>query len=130
MFGVSAPVVGFDSHVTAGPFRYGILLVLCSATLNGIISIIEGPAQESYRAMHLENRPGYKQFIVGDDIAVVVFRIDRARVCDFQDKVTTWERSLDIWLFAATLYIWIIEKKWTFVDVISAYPQITISQKY
>jgi hypothetical protein len=34
----------------------------------------------------MENNPDYKQFIIGKDIAVLTIRIDRARMCDVQDR--------------------------------------------
>jgi hypothetical protein len=34
----------------------------------------------------MENNPDYKQFIIGEDIAVLIIRIDRARMCDVQDR--------------------------------------------
>ena len=42
------------------------------------------------RNMHLENNPNYGQFIVGRDIAVLIIRIDKARMCDVQDRVSYW----------------------------------------
>jgi hypothetical protein len=42
------------------------------------------------RNMHLENNPNYGQFIVGQDIAVLIIRIDKARMCDVQDRVSYW----------------------------------------
>ena len=42
------------------------------------------------RTMHLENNPNYAQFIVGNDIAVLIIRIDKARMCDVQDRVSYW----------------------------------------
>lgn len=42
------------------------------------------------RRLHLENNPDYKQFIVGADIALLVIHIDKARMCDIQDRVSYW----------------------------------------
>jgi hypothetical protein len=38
----------------------------------------------------MENNPEYRQFIVGEDIAVLLIHIDRARMCDVQDRVCYW----------------------------------------
>jgi hypothetical protein len=38
----------------------------------------------------LAGNPDYTQFICGEGIAVIVVRIDRARMCDVQDKVSYW----------------------------------------
>jgi hypothetical protein len=42
------------------------------------------------RALHLVNNPQYAQFIVGDGIAIVCVRPTLARICNVQDRVTTW----------------------------------------
>ena len=36
------------------------------------------------------NNPDYSQFIVGDDIAVVTIKIQKARMCDINDRVSYW----------------------------------------
>ena len=64
-----------------------------SITLNGrAIPLPKGSAeQETYRAMHLENNKDYSQFIVGEGIAVIIIKVNRARLCDINDKVVTWQ---------------------------------------
>ena len=47
-------------------------------------------SSKSWRTIHLENNPDYKQFIVGSDIAILVIHIDKARMCDVQDRVSYW----------------------------------------
>jgi len=63
-----------------------------SITLNGTAeATTDGePITEKYRELHMENNPDYKQFIIGEDIAVLIIRIDRARMCDVQDRVSYW----------------------------------------
>jgi hypothetical protein len=49
-----------------------------------------GDDEERYRAFHRKMNPGYDQFIVGEDIAVLAVRIEKARICDINDKVKHW----------------------------------------
>jgi hypothetical protein len=42
------------------------------------------------RALHLNSNPDYSQFIVGDEIAVIIIRIEKARMCDIHDRVSYW----------------------------------------
>jgi len=65
-----------------------------SITLNGIVSLLEdtSPSSIKYRKIHLMKNPKYEQFIVGDDIAVIIVKIDCARICDIKDKVTYWNK--------------------------------------
>ncbi|CAN0237439.1 unnamed protein product, partial [Phaeothamnion confervicola] len=63
-----------------------------SVTLNGVAEIaLSGPSAEKYRAIHLANNPNSAQFIVGENIAIITVRIQSARICNIQDKVTLWE---------------------------------------
>ena len=62
-----------------------------SITLNGEVYDTEGSRdEETYRQHHLVNNKGYEQFIVGPDIAVLAVRIEKARICDINDKVKHW----------------------------------------
>lgn len=63
-----------------------------SITLNGVsLALPEGSEEEKlYREIHLKNNPDYAQFIVGPEIAVVLVKVDRARLCNIKDQVTTW----------------------------------------
>jgi hypothetical protein len=63
-----------------------------SITLNGTAeATTDGePITEKYGKLHMENNPDYNQFIIGEDIAVLIIRIDRARMCDVQDRVSYW----------------------------------------
>lgn len=40
--------------------------------------------------MHLKNNPDYAQFIQGDQIAVLKVTVEKARMCDINDKVSYW----------------------------------------
>lgn len=42
------------------------------------------------RAIHLKNNPDYSQFIAGDDIAVIKIAVEKARMCDINDRVSYW----------------------------------------
>ena len=42
---------------------------------------------ERYRAIHLAANRSYSQFIVGEDIAIITVNLQRARVCDVNDRV-------------------------------------------
>lgn len=62
-----------------------------SITLYGTVRMPDDPQQEErYRQIHLENNPSSQCFIVGDGIAVLVICVESARLCNAEDKVTTW----------------------------------------
>lgn len=61
-----------------------------SITLNGEVDTDLGADEEKYRSLHLTNNREYAQFIVGSDIAVLVVRIEKATICDINDKVRRW----------------------------------------
>ena len=61
-----------------------------SITLNGDVESMLGVNEDKYRSFHRKMNPGYDQFIVGDDIAVLAVRIEKARICDINDKVKHW----------------------------------------
>ena len=65
-----------------------------SITLNGWAVPLDDDTVESekYRKMHSENNSDYTQFICGDDIAIIIIRINTARICDINDKVKHWKR--------------------------------------
>ena len=53
----------------------------------------DGPVAELLRARHLTRNPDQVQFIRGPGIAVVSINIEKARVCDNADSVTSWSVS-------------------------------------
>lgn len=42
------------------------------------------------RNVHLSENMDYSQFIKGNEIAVIKVVIEKARLCDFNDKVSYW----------------------------------------
>lgn len=64
-----------------------------SITLNGVAREARGALAEQYRAIHLKSNAAYKQFIVGDDIAIITVHLQRARVCDVNDRVHHFRRN-------------------------------------
>ena len=64
-----------------------------SITLNGTVRVEEGALAEQYRQVHLARNSAYKQFIVGDDIAIITVHLTRARVCDVNDNVMHYSRD-------------------------------------
>jgi len=64
-----------------------------SITLNGDVKEQEGEMAERYRQIHLQRNLAYKQFIVGEDIAVLTVEITQARVCDVHDSVRHYARE-------------------------------------
>ena len=58
-----------------------------SITLNGSVCEQKGELAEQYRAIHLRRNEAYRQFIVGEDIAILTVEITQARVCDVHDSV-------------------------------------------
>ena len=68
-----------------------------SVTLYGSVQVETGAAAERYRAMHLErNGAGQRQFIVGDNIGIITVLVDKARICNQQDKVRIWDASAPV----------------------------------
>ncbi len=65
----------------------------CSITLNGYVKVWDAGSEEEafYRKIHLDNNPDYKQFIGPDNVAIFLVRIEKARLCNIQDKVTHWD---------------------------------------
>jgi len=62
-----------------------------SITLKGRASIMDEDSKEEakFRKIHMERNPDYAQFSRRG--AVIVVRVEKARLCDVQDNVTTWE---------------------------------------
>ncbi len=62
-----------------------------SITLKGKAFVTEEGSEEEqkYRQIHMERNPDYAQF--NKSGAVIVVRVEKARLCDVQDNVTTWE---------------------------------------
>ena len=79
------------SHTDHDNQKEGNTVSKFSITLNGEVFDTEGSKdEETYRHHHLINNKGYEQFIVGKDIAVLAVRIEKARICDINDKVKHW----------------------------------------
>jgi len=67
-----------------------------SITLYGKVGLPANSAQEEkYRQIHLENNPGSSGFIVGENISVLIVCVEFARLCNSDDKVTTWSAADD-----------------------------------
>ncbi|KAJ1488304.1 hypothetical protein T484DRAFT_1783584 [Baffinella frigidus] len=66
-----------------------------SISLSGMLRIEDGAQAERFRALHLAANPNYANFIEGDDKAIVTVKITRARMCNIEDKVTTWNAKND-----------------------------------
>ena len=65
----------------------------CSITLNGTASLHSDRASARYKKyseIHLKNNAPYAQFIVGENIGMVIIKIDKLRISDFNDKVSYW----------------------------------------
>ena len=50
-----------------------------------------------YRAIHLARNKSYSQFIVGPDIAIITVHLQRARVCDVNDRVAHFAKQGEAW---------------------------------
>jgi len=62
-----------------------------SVTLYGNVKVESGADAERYRAAHLKrNGPNQKQFIVGDNIAIITVLVDLAKICNQADQVHVW----------------------------------------
>lgn len=92
---VALLVHDFDTNASAdvsnylqmeGQSRYSI-------TLNGKVQVHTGELAERYREIHLAYNRSYSQFIVGEDIAIITVNLERARVCDVNDRVRHFERA-------------------------------------
>eukprot|EP00584_Thalassiosira_punctigera_P002801 CAMPEP_0172531054 /NCGR_PEP_ID=MMETSP1067-20121228/4606_1 /TAXON_ID=265564 ORGANISM="Thalassiosira punctigera, Strain Tpunct2005C2" /NCGR_SAMPLE_ID=MMETSP1067 /ASSEMBLY_ACC=CAM_ASM_000444 /LENGTH=218 /DNA_ID=CAMNT_0013315381 /DNA_START=121 /DNA_END=774 /DNA_ORIENTATION=+ len=78
------PPAGEDSGASNLTGEYSI-------TLNGRCSVVKDVVlAEKYRAAHLKNNPDYPQFIVGEDIAILLVDVVSARICNINDEVTKW----------------------------------------
>ncbi len=62
-----------------------------SITLVGTIEISAGELAERYRNLHQQAHPQRSQFIMGDNISILVFTPQRAVMADRQDQVTYWQ---------------------------------------
>ena len=63
------------SHLEDGDVDAGT----ASVTLNGIAREVRGGDAEALRQLHVSTNPRYRQFIEGDDIAVIAVTIERVR---------------------------------------------------
>jgi len=64
-----------------------------SLSIMGLVRIEGGSRESKYRAIHLDKNMQYRQFIEGDDKAVVTVKIVKCRMCNVQDQVTEWNRG-------------------------------------
>lgn len=65
-----------------------------SITLYGPVCLpVYSEQEERFRALHLANNPKSQGFIVGQNIAVLILCVQFARLCNSEDKVTTWSAS-------------------------------------
>ena len=63
-----------------------------SVTLNGVAAIADASKERFYRDLHLRGNPDYSQFIEAP-AAIVVVKVDEARIVDVRDNVTHWKRK-------------------------------------
>ena len=61
-----------------------------SVTMNGTLQLANGEQKARLRQAHLDNNPTMWQFIAPEDIAILLFVIESARICNLQDQVTMW----------------------------------------
>jgi hypothetical protein len=89
----------FATHNDESNFDYELLnnRPRYSITLNGRVRVEEGELAERYRQIHLGSNAGYSQFIVGEDIAIITVHLQRARVCDVNDRVAHFTRDGSTW---------------------------------
>jgi hypothetical protein len=65
-----------------------------SVTVYGRAVEAAGAEEAECRELHRLAHPGYTQFIVDEagGIAVLLVRIEQARMCDVRDSVSSWSR--------------------------------------
>jgi len=62
-----------------------------SITMYGTVEVLEGEVAEQMRSAHLARHgPEYKQFIVGEDIAILAVHVEYAKICNIKDEVKHW----------------------------------------
>lgn len=63
-----------------------------SITVYGSIRVLDNGSsiEQKYRDIHKRSNPKYQQFIVGENIAVLLVMVESARICNVDDKVTMW----------------------------------------
>lgn len=61
-----------------------------SVTVYGECEILTGDEAELLRVQHAERNPSYRQFILGDGVAMLRVKPETARICDVNDNVQTW----------------------------------------
>ena len=77
-------------HTIPNNANNGTAASTLSITLNGVAEVLDDCNANKYRQLHLSNNPGYSQFIEGEGIAVILIRIEKASMCDIEDKVSYW----------------------------------------
>mmetsp|Transcript_60386 Transcript_60386/g.107576 ORF Transcript_60386/g.107576 Transcript_60386/m.107576 type:complete len:243 (-) Transcript_60386:76-804(-) len=63
-----------------------------SITVYGKMRVLDNGSmtEQKYRNIHSKSNPKYQQFIVGENIAVLLVVVESARICNVDDKVTMW----------------------------------------
>ncbi|CAM9412845.1 unnamed protein product [Ectocarpus fasciculatus] len=61
-----------------------------SVTVYGEVLVASGERAEALRSNHLLINPDYRQFILGEEIAILVFQPNFARMCNINDTVSMW----------------------------------------
>ena len=89
------------SHCTRTTLRfYSVASRICSSSsflAHRLVHDEEGALAERYRAIHLARNKSYSQFIVGPDIAIITVHLQRARVCDVNDRVAHFAKQGEGW---------------------------------
>jgi nitroimidazol reductase NimA-like FMN-containing flavoprotein (pyridoxamine 5'-phosphate oxidase superfamily) len=62
-------------------------------TLHGKATVLPADQARNFREAHYRHHPDMGPFIEGDNIAVVLIRINRAAISDLKDHVRTWDNS-------------------------------------
>ncbi len=64
-----------------------------SCTLYGAATLTEGKKETFYREAHYQKNRDMGQFIMGEDIKIIVVDIKKAALTDVNDRVRTWSES-------------------------------------
>jgi hypothetical protein len=63
-----------------------------SVTVYGEVLVASGERAEALRSNHLLINPDYRQFILGEEIAMLVIQPNLARMCNINDNVSMWSK--------------------------------------
>lgn len=64
-----------------------------SCTLYGTATLAEGEKEGFYRESHYQKNRDMGQFIMGEDIRIIIVDIKKAALTDVKDRVRTWSVS-------------------------------------